>query len=158
MLYTLVVIDMQPFYDSAQDKKTLDNVLNLIAKAKTDNVPILGIKYSDEKNLINACIMHLNALVEREIIDYPKGYFINKYKIGGGHAIKHSGVPLIEEKFVICGVNTCFCVAYTAFGIKKHWPNADVIVDLDACNDDYVKKDKWLDNVQQQGVMAQCNL
>lgn len=124
--YTLVVVDMQPSFKSSQNKLTIYAVSLLIEKAIQDGADIVVLEYAGYGST--------DWRIRDEYAGYDRVFTITKYADDGSNDMIESSFDFQKERFVICGVNTPFCVSGTALGLREKFPKSDIEVKLNACN------------------------
>ena len=130
----LVIIDMQPYFDTAKDEGTLRNCVTEIRKAIKAEIPIIVVEYEDPDG--NDFLGDTLPRLKRHLDKYIRTYYVKKHQDDGGYeimnCIEDEGLGLIR-KFKVCGVNICACVAETVFTLVHEW-DAEVEVIKKACN------------------------
>lgn len=129
----LIVVDMQECFEAANDKETILNVIKAVKEAREKELYIFLLEYSNREGTLTEITDHL--------IGYDKCYHVSKDSDDGSEELMESieYIKVIEKKevdideFIVCGVNTCACVARTVSGIIE---KCDKIITLlgDACN------------------------
>ena len=143
---SLIVIDMQELFETAEDEVTQRNVIKEIRKA------------IDKENFIfvtefRGCGPTLPIIME-ELKYYPKYKIIYKNFNDGSFDIFPNyfkeALPwervtknMHKDKVTIVGVNLKYCVWESALGLSL-WKGFDVRIKLNACNDE--KMPKNMDN------------
>lgn len=125
----LVVIDMQPEFEAANDLQTINAVAREITKAREAKQWIFFLEYQND-GPTHPCLVNL-------IKGYEKVEFIQKTRDDGSYWIHEDcrELDLAPEAFVVCGVNTAACVVSTVRGLSKiFFQNTPVRVVRDACN------------------------
>jgi len=122
----LVVIDMQPMYEAAQSISLRRRIQNRI-RSHCGPVCIVEYKYEGSKctypGIMKACQGKRTFRCIKEVDD-------------GGDCVV--GATFAEglgrhRKYILCGVNTAYCVLSTANGILRHRDNFKVLVDFPCC-------------------------
>lgn len=145
----LIVIDMQPYFPSANKDWLIDNICEKIKLFKQNNLPIYVLEY---KNCGKTCQPILNLLD-----GYSKFYLLKKGRDDGSEPIanhfSNTGEP---KKVYLAGVNVDFCVLRTVVGLKDkyvkkiklfvyrnciNWARRDKRERLDAYLKDHYPKD-----------------
>lgn len=145
--YTLVIVDMQPCFSSANDKRTLDAIEKEILRAKELRMPIVALEVDcfspmqDERN------PRTHERLLKHLVGYPLYRMEEKRFDDGSWAVLHAADRLgcdDEELKVlrICGVNTDACVLATVIGLAKKLPATSIRVVKDACNT-YTQTNYW---------------
>ena len=155
--YILVVIDMQPQFDAANDQKTIDNVVTLCHKAIADGAAIFIVEFTPV----------IYGRTQSPILDvvqnYERMYRVIKSKDDGGYEIAQCcilhHIDANQTKFLFCGVNYQFCVRSSVAGLVRECNNADQIeVVKAACNGPkyrgYWSQSKTSTFLKQQGVQV----
>jgi nicotinamidase-related amidase len=122
---TLVVIDMQEFFEAANDQPTIQAINKEIRKSKENNGAIVLVHYEG------------NGDFRQEILDeigtYKKVSQITKRDDGGHNEVNFVvQINNYNPKLRLCGVNTSACVLRTAEGLIKL--NYDFTILHYACN------------------------
>lgn len=111
--YSLIVIDMQLYFESARDERTQKECSKLIRKAIKDNAPIVLVEYS-------GCGKTAPTLAGL-VAGYKNAHVVKKSNDDGGYEIvsylRRKRLPRGTIK--VCGVNTNCCVKQTIRGIKE---------------------------------------
>lgn len=125
--YTLVVIDMQSYFTSAHNRKTLKSVKSLISQAMKDRQPIILVEYSD----CGSSMPSLYRLTEH----YSYLYVIRKQQDDGSAEISRliRGMKLPATNIKVCGVNTDCCVYESVMGLKRRMRNTNFEIVENAC-------------------------
>ncbi len=147
MSYCLVVVDMQTKFHASQCRRTIKRVRGVIGKAIKDKAKIVILEY-DGVTRYGPTDDRINEVVK----DYPYLHRISKNIDDGSRAIKHS-IPEWElapiQKFLVCGVNTAFCVRSTALGLKEWFTDKEVHVLIGACN----QPNDWGDGYSNRNII-----
>lgn len=121
MAYTLVVIDMQPYFTSHET--CINGVEAAIKRAKKSGNPVLFVEYSP--NMYGETHKKLKSITEK----YSKTFFVKKNGVNGGNEIttaikKHKLPPRLR----VCGVETGCCVRSSLLQIceKKRIPSKQI--------------------------------
>jgi len=125
--YTLVVIDMQSYFDSAHNRKTLKSVKKLISEAMEDWQPIILVEYS-------GCGSTMPSIY-RLTQNYSELYIIRKSRDDGSSEISRliRGMKLPSNNIKVCGVNTDCCVYESVMGLKRKMRAANFEIVETAC-------------------------
>ena len=130
MSYSLIVIDMQEYFEAACDTETQRACKKAIRKAMKDNATILLVEYRG----CGRTAATLAGLVD----GYKNAHVVKKSDDNGGYEVvrKLRKKRLPRSTLRICGVNTDACVEATVYGIKKNMKNRlpEIQVLADACN------------------------
>ena len=133
-MYTLIVIDMQPKFDSSQKESTIKNCRTLLRQAQKDKAGILLVEYIDYGETDNR--------LQNMIRDYSLTKTITKISNDGSveirKAIKKYNYP--SKLLKVCGVNTDYCVYESVVGLTKNMPRATIEVIGKACNSTWTHK------------------
>jgi nicotinamidase-related amidase len=132
----LVVVDMQEYFDAANNEKTLKEVKKQIQLAKKRNGPIIFLEYAE------------SGKTKKELLDlvknYKHKYIETKYNDSGAdkiiRVIKRG--KLGEKNIRICGVNSDCCVLETTKDLITRLPKSKINVIKKACNT-YNKVKGW---------------
>ncbi len=126
--YTLVVIDMQPYFTAARGKRILANCQKEIQTARKLNNYILFVEYEN-------C-----GRTDQRLIDLVNGYHktltVVKNDDDGSWELQKALRYLQQHKkpLKVCGVNTDMCVYDTVYGLLKVMPWIKIKVVEDACD------------------------
>lgn len=127
---TLCIIDMQPFFSSAQEDFVIEGVLNQVRLAKQRNAGIVVAEYegcgSTDERIMSAIGSY------RRVVKIIKNSNDGSRDIIDAIKRKHS---FSKKRIRICGVNTGHCVYETAAGLAKRLPESSIEIAEDACND-----------------------
>lgn len=127
-MYTLVVVDMQAGFKSANRKRVRENCLREVQKARQDGAFIIFLELTGYQSTH----FDLIAAAERHFI------ILDKFSDDGSKEVerevrrkKHS------TTFKVCGINTDCCVAATVRGLTARFPMSTIEVIADACDSDH---------------------
>ncbi len=130
----LVIIDMQPYFETAHDEYTLRNCVTEIKKAIRDEIPIIAVEYEDPDG--NDILGETLPRLKRHLDKYTRTYYVKKHQDDGGYeimnCIEDEGIGFVS-KFRVCGVNITACVAETVYTLVNEW-SAEVEIIKKACN------------------------
>lgn len=137
--YTLVIVDMQPDFEAARCEETIEAVIELIAQAYVDGMPIVVLEYDDY------CRTDDRVMEALEGTDY---HVVGKDNDDGSDEIfQVVAAYLVPTRFKVCGVNYSACVAATVDGlIRGHGIDPQNIEVIEkACNqpDSWEQWDSW---------------
>lgn len=126
----LVIVDMQPRFETSLKKETQREVINQIKEAKKNNIPVVLLEYAYEGDT------HYN--IRRTLKDYPH-YTLQKNRDSGASVL----IPLLEnlrkrgKKFLlkVCGVNTAACVYATVRDLTEFSLIKEIQIIWKGCND-----------------------
>ena len=111
MSYTLVIIDMQPYFPAC--KKVVKSVCDYINKAKKYGQPIILVEYYE-------CSDSHKKILEA-IGSYGMVYLVSKNQNNGScevaDALKRNKLP---NNLRVVGVNTSACVKDTVYGLLEY--------------------------------------
>ena len=128
---TLCIVDMQPNFLLAKQKRTIKATVEEIKKAKKNREGIVVLEYEEEGET------HPSIL--RALGQYKRVAFEKKDDDDGGdefvQACDRHQFSLRQVK--VCGVNVFACVYRTINGIKRHRPNTRVVVIYKAVHDNW---------------------
>ena len=133
MSYSLIIIDMQEYFDAACDYRTQMACRKAIRKAMKDDAAILLVEY-------RGC--GKTAATLAGLLDgYKNAHVVKKSNDDGGKEVvrKLRREKLPRGTIRVCGVNTDACVEDTVRGImrnmRKRTPEIQVLAN--ACNSNY---------------------
>jgi nicotinamidase-related amidase len=108
----LLLIDLQEQFYSSKKESLLKVVKNEINKAKSNNYPIICLRYY-------GCGDFHKSLLD-EIGDYMKKYEISKSEDDGSKEVVElcEKISFTSGEIIVCGVNTDACVKQTVLGLK----------------------------------------
>lgn len=131
---TLVIIDMQPSFSAARDKKTIDGVIEEIKIAK-NNSPVLVLEY------VKHSPTDLRIKKELDSISNQVEFITKRNDDGSDDIICACDDLELPKNFRVCGVNIDACVWETVYGLMccGHW----VEVVKNACNTSSGALDPW---------------
>lgn len=130
-MYTLVVVDMQPYFKAATGKRVRENCLREIIKAVEDNASIIFLEFEGYERTLP----ELMAPVQNAY----GNYYVQLKGIDDGsleveETVRKHDLPKI---FRVCGINTDCCVAATVRGLTARFPKSSIDVIADACDSDW---------------------
>lgn len=130
-MYTLVLVDMQPYFEAANSRRVRANCKREIEKAMDRRAAIIFVEF-------NNCGPTVKSLIEMTD-DYDRRFFAYKDCDDGSAEVSDviNVNGLAAKKLKVCGVNTDCCVKATVTGLTARLPNANIQVIGDACNSDY---------------------
>lgn len=127
-MYTLVVVDMQAKFDTANAPNVRANVAREIKEAMKHDAGIVFLEYFS----MGPSLPELVDLT----IGYQKTYTIIKHSNSGSaeceKIVSHYG--LSNKHFKVVGVNTSYCVMETVKGLNILYKESIIDVVQDACN------------------------
>lgn len=131
MSYSLLVIDIQPYFESARSMRVIRNCRREIRQAIKDKAAVLLVEYS-------GC-GESNKGIRKMVKDYARGFIVVKHNDDGSNEIvktinKHR---LPKSNIKVTGVNTNACVQGTVRGLSKSKSlskRRNINVVADACN------------------------
>ena len=131
---TLIIIDMQPFFDTANDPNTIKEVIKLVKQANKRGSPIIVVEYNDlYEEIEHNCTI---ASIMTEVKKNKHFIIVSKDRDDGSQEIiqaaKDHGISLKYTQ--ICGVNTGACVRSTVEGLAGCKPNYTFEIVSAACN------------------------
>lgn len=130
----LLIIDMQPKYDTSKDILTRNNVIIQVEKAKRQNRPIFIVEYQGRTSRTTSAILkHLKT--------YKYVYYIKKYDDDGGREVMQKVIEkgLNIKHFITCGVNISYCIAETVGTLMRVYRKKITII-KEACNCEHKKE------------------
>jgi hypothetical protein len=132
MSYTLCIIDVQPEFSAAYNKRTQQNCIREIKKAMRDKAAILFVEFLPE--IYGPTFPMLTNITKK----YKKVYRVSKGQDNGGYEVVQCLIKnhLPRNKVRVCGVNSDFCVRATVEGVVSNRPNTAIHVVADACHTD----------------------
>lgn len=126
MSYTLVVVDMQPKFASANHRRVIRNVKREISQAIADNADIVVLEYKYHGQT--------NRSIAKMVRSYDRGYFVMKLCDDGSIPLSQVvEIHNLSTNFRFVGVNYGACVRRTIDGLVSIGYN-DIVVVEDACN------------------------
>jgi nicotinamidase-related amidase len=125
----LVVIDMQYGFDSAQDQKTVDQVLIAIDEAIQLELPIIILEINKERNGAT-----LDCIVDA-VEFYDNVHFVDKKKNNGAFEVERvlDKYEIPAKEYIVCGVNISACIKETVQCFVNIF-HRNIIVLKSACN------------------------
>jgi hypothetical protein len=133
MSYTLLVIDVQSYFEAANSRRLIRNCKREIRQAIKDKAAILLVEY-DSCGRSSACIAKM-------VENYNRGFVIIKDDDDGSSeifdAVNRFDLP--RSRFKVAGVNTDACVQDTVTGLvnrlkRQKKKRLSIVVIADACN------------------------
>jgi nicotinamidase-related amidase len=142
MRYSLIVVDMQPFFPSSRSTRVKDHCRKEIQKAMDAGAPIIFVEYlgcgPTNPNLV-------------KMTDYyDKTFLVRKRSDNGSSEISKllSSYRLPARHLRVCGVNTNACVESTVYGLSRKCAiGAKIEVVAKACNAGYNGHQQGLDKM-----------
>ncbi len=127
--FVLVIIDMQPLFESALNLDTIKACRREICIAIKNQCPIIFVECSN--SVYGKTIYPLKNLVE----DYNQAYFVDKWQNDGSHEIAEliRSIRKNSLKLRVCGVNVDVCLFDTVIGLREDFGKEIEIV-ADATN------------------------
>ena len=126
--YTLIIIDMQKYFETSQKKSVIKNCQKEIKKAMKLHNHIMFVEYDD-------C-----GKTDKRLTKLTKGYK-NKSRVikgcdNGSDEIydKIEKWKLARKNLRVCGVNTDACVKRTVIGLCEYLPMSNIVLVKNACN------------------------
>lgn len=133
MKRTLVIIDMQSGFHTANAHRTISNVIKQVKRAKKFKENILVVEYLPHVNYEAT-----RPEIMRSIGSYPH-IKVYKYRDDGSQPIleacKYHSYP--TDIFRVCGVNTNACILDTLKGLFRRNKTSKLEVVPAACNGHY---------------------
>jgi len=128
MRYTLVIIDMQKYFDTSQKKSVIANCRKEIKKAIKTNNHIMFVEYCG----CGKTDTRLTNMTK----GYPKKSIVTKKWDGGADEVtkKIQEWKLARKNLRVCGVNTDACVYKTVIGLRFNLPKSNIFLVKNACN------------------------
>lgn len=131
MSYSLLIVDMQKYFNAACDPLTISNCQEEIKKAIKNRAAIIFLEYAGcgktAPELLNLIQKYDRVYVKTKKDDdgsFEAMSIINNYR-------------LAKSTIRVCGVNTDCCVLSTVVGLHALLPNAKIEVIEKACNSDW---------------------
>lgn len=130
MSYTLLVIDVQPYFDAANNRRVISNCKREIRKAMSDKAAIILVEYI-------GC-GRSNSGITKMVEKYDRGFVVLKDDDDGSdeisNVIEHFKLP--KSRIKVTGVNTNACVQDTVTGMVSKYANKRLSISIvaDACN------------------------
>lgn len=123
----LVVVDMQRSFPAANCRSTQARVRRLV---RSHRGPVVLVEFADSGPTLPG--------IERACkCRYSFIRCVKNLNDGGAHvasALLNEGLGR-HSRFVVCGVNTGYCVTETANGILRNLPRSRVEIDFRGCRD-----------------------
>lgn len=136
-MYTLLIIDMQPQFNSSE--RCLPEVLYLISKAKKDNANILNVEYAGDGLSYPS--------IRKELRFYDNSRTIKKRRDAGGSEVFATleKMDWLNKPIFTCGVNSDCCIPDTLNELLECFEDykiksPSIFVIQKACNSNI----KWL--------------
>lgn len=143
VMYTLVVVDMQPGFDGALGSRVRANCLREIKQAMQDNAPIVFLEFNGYGDTMPELL--------DPVSNYENYHQYTKSVDDGGPEVRDAVVEHgLPKKFKVCGINTDCCVHATVRGLTNFFPMAMIEVIADACDSDLYHL-SGLDRMKQMG-------
>lgn len=140
MNYILTVIDMQHKFKSARNIHVIKACLNEIKHAKKQNLPIVIVEYSGYGKTIPS--------ISNLLKDYNKVYHVVKSGIDGASEVYQKIRHINSNKIRMIGIETDFCVQYTAVSLRKRKYNVDLV--KQACYTSFENNEHLLNNINKR--------
>lgn len=122
---------MQPYFKAAKEKWVVAGVINQIRLAKQRSAGIVVVEYKGcgrtHPKILNALKGYQRVVNAKKEQDDGTLAILN--------AIKRNFFS--EDRIRVCGVNTSCCVMDTIEGLSLVFPNSEIQVVADSCNDEY---------------------
>lgn len=127
--HALMVIDMQPEFDTAHDPSVLQACTRAIRRAKRQEQPIIVVLYTP-----GSCG---TFLLNRLVANYEHTIYVYKDTDDGSQQVRRTlqQYDLAITDYDVCGVNLSACVMSTILGLVRHQDKKRCRLLLDACND-----------------------
>lgn len=131
MSYSLILIDMQPYFQAATNRRVLTNCKRELADAINVRAGIIFVEYE-------GCGLTSKALC-RLTQNYDRTFTVSKGTDDGSREVHNLILDhnLAAKRLRVCGVNTDCCVLATVRGLTARMPRSTIEVIGDACNSDY---------------------
>lgn len=130
-MYSLVLVDMQPYFKAANSRRVRDNCKRELQKAMDRRAAIIFVEFDGCGSTVKSFIKMTN--------EYDRRFFAHKDLDDGSAEVEEvittHGLP--AKKIKVCGVNTDCCVQATVRGLTARLPSATIQVISDACNSDW---------------------
>lgn len=128
-MYTLVVVDMQPGFDSAHGKRVRENTLREVKKAREVGADIIFLEFEGYESTWDDLLNE--APHDR--------YIATKREDDGSEQVARlvNTNKLFNNVFRVCGINTDCCVESTVRGLTARLPMSRIEVMGDACDSDW---------------------
>ena len=135
---SLVIIDMQPGFDSANDEATIEKVLEAITEAKKANLPIVIVECCNDR------YGHTLGEIVAEVDFYEQVYFVEKFDNDGAQAIEMvlRDNDIEVEEHQVCGVNIGACVHDTIMSLMDDYFR-NIVILKEACNCIHIERGTW---------------
>lgn len=136
----LIVVDMQPGFSAPADKALL-GVLAKVRRAKNMGEPVVLLEYGGHGSTLKPI---------RDLV--PNAPVVTKHWDDGAPALEASGLLPRNDRVRLVGVNTCYCVAATAIGLKSRGIDVGIYVKGCACTSPAVECRNIMFYAKQNGV------
>ena len=103
----LCIVDVQPHFGAARN--VVDEVVRQIGIFRKIESPIAVVEYKSAGETYHPVLSALEG--------YNKTYRITKDQDDGSEEVALALRGVLSKRIVMCGVNTCFCVSDTAYGL-----------------------------------------
>lgn len=142
-MYTLVIVDMQPCWDAANDPATIKAVMRQVKKAKRRDCPIISVTVPYFSAMAKQGFPPTHACISRLLKGYKKHSAVTKRLCEDGasevlRACKKLGGKKTGKKkpeLRLCGVKTAGCLWALLVGLCRE-PDIKLDVVQGACNSD----------------------
>lgn len=136
MARTLLIIDMQEGFRSAQSLQLQERIAHEVKLAKKRGAAIVVVEYDG--------FGKTHVPIQEAIGDYKLQATVHKNRDDGSEevfiAANENGFDI--KHWRVCGVNIAYCVNKTVSGLRGLMAGVDIEVKEDACNCS-VGKDSW---------------
>jgi len=120
-MYTLVIVDMQPWFEAANDPKTIEVIVEEIRKAKAVNAFIIVLEYDLSDKFLEPEEENTSPEIMKELEGYENVAVEIKDRDDGSiwiSSVLHLH-QIINQPVKVCGINTDACVLRTVEGLDS---------------------------------------
>jgi len=125
---TLVIVDMQHEFDTANDNKLICNIAKKVRSARALNWHVVVLEFQGFGGTFDE--------IKKALVGYRRYRIVKKREDDGSAAIKRlrREFRFDKEEFYVCGVNIDCCVRRTCEGLTSVYPDAKILVVRGCCN------------------------
>src|SRR3990172_7835106 len=124
---TLVIVDMQPYFDSCDDE-VVDEAVKEIRRAKEQRTGVVVVEFG-------GC-GPTDSSIQKVLRGYDRQAWVTKDDDDGGRAVVNAAHQhgFWNKSWRFCGVNTCCCVRDTIKSMVRIYPKAVFEYAVEAMN------------------------